>query len=133
MDFKNTIIILTSNLGSTTILDGITEVILEAREQVFEMLHITSGPSSSTGWTRSSVCSPDISRSRTDHGQPAGGQADPDRLSPEAKEYVADQGYDPVYGARPLKRFIQRKVETIWPGISSARALPRAPSSRWTW
>ena len=35
------------------------------------------------------------------------------RLSDQAKAYVADQGYDPVYGARPLKRFIQRKVETM--------------------
>ena len=34
-------------------------------------------------------------------------------LTPAAKDYVVDQGYDPVYGARPLKRFIQGKVETL--------------------
>ena len=34
-------------------------------------------------------------------------------ITPEAKEYIVEQGYDPVYGARPLKRFMQSKVETL--------------------
>ena len=34
-------------------------------------------------------------------------------MTPEAKSYIVDQGYDPVYGARPLKRFLQTKVETM--------------------
>ena len=36
-----------------------------------------------------------------------------DRLTPAAKTFIVDSGYDPIYGARPLKRFIQSKVETL--------------------
>ncbi|MGI6237330.1 MAG: ATP-dependent chaperone ClpB [Candidatus Excrementavichristensenella sp.] len=124
VDFKNTIIILTSNLGSTTILDGITPegvILEEARDQVFEMLRHHFRPEFLNRLDEIVLYKP-LTREEIgeivdliikDLNQRLEDKRILIRLSPEAKEYVADQGYDPVYGARPLKRFIQRKVETM--------------------
>jgi len=124
VDFKNTIIILTSNLGSPYILDGIDaegNISDSARSMVEAELKTHFRPEFLNRLdeivfykplTRNEIGSiidlmiKDLNR-RLDDKQISVA------LSPEAKQYVADSGYDPVFGARPLKRFIQRSIETL--------------------
>ena len=124
VDFKNTIIILTSNLGSTAILDGIGpdgQITAQTKEEVEGMLKRHFRPEFLNRLdeivfykplTRQEISGivdlliQDLNRRLSERQLTL-------RLSDQAKAYVADQGYDPVYGARPLKRFIQRKVETM--------------------
>ena len=124
VDFKNTIIILTSNLGSTAILDGIGpdgQITDQTKEEVEGMLKRHFRPEFQNRLdeivfykplTRQEISGivdlqiKDLNRRLTERQLSL-------RLTDKAKEYVADEGYDPVYGARPLKRFIQRKVETM--------------------
>ncbi|MGX8701857.1 ATP-dependent chaperone ClpB [Caproiciproducens sp.] len=124
VDFKNTIIILTSNLGSGTILEGIQpdgQISEEAKAQVHAMLRQQFRPEFLNRLDEivfyKPLTRPEIDRivdlliadlqKRLEEKQLGV------KLTPAAKEYVADQGYDPVYGARPLKRLIQSKVETL--------------------
>nr|WP_319487620.1 ATP-dependent chaperone ClpB [uncultured Caproiciproducens sp.] len=124
IDFKNTIIILTSNLGSSFILDGIQpdgQISEESKAQVYAMLRQQFRPEFLNRLDEIVFYKPltriEIDRivdlliadlqKRLEEKQLAV------KLTPAAKEYVVDQGYDPVYGARPLKRFIQSKVETL--------------------
>ncbi len=124
VDFKNTIIILTSNLGSQFILEGINdrgEISDEAREAAEGMLKASFRPEFlnrldeivfykpltkeevfgiielQTASLRARLKEKQISFELTD----------------EAKSFIVDASYDPVYGARPLKRYIQRSVETL--------------------
>ena len=123
VDFRNTVIIMTSNIGS--------QLIVEAGAQVDEALGagwrsgcarscaITSGPSSSTGWTTSSSSGRSAGRTwrrswtSSWRSWSSCWRARHLRLevTPEARELLAEQGYDPVYGARPLKRVIQRELQ----------------------
>ncbi len=123
VDFKNTIIILTSNLGSPYILDGITEdgkISDEARAAVENELKTHFRPEFLNRLdeivfyrplTRGEIGSivdlmvKDLNRRLEDKQLTV-------ELTDNAKNYVADNGYDPVFGARPLKRFLQRAVET---------------------
>ena len=123
VDFKNTIIILTSNLGSPYILDGITEdgrISDEARAAVENELKTHFRPEFLNRLdeivfyrplTRNEIGSivdlmvKDLNRRLEDKQLTV-------ELTDNAKNYVADNGYDPVFGARPLKRFLQRAVET---------------------
>ena len=123
VDFKNTIIILTSNLGSPYILDGITEdgkISDEARAAVENELKTHFRPEFLNRLdeivfyrplTRDEIGSivdlmvKDLNRRLEDKQLTV-------ELTDAAKNYVADNGYDPVFGARPLKRFLQRAVET---------------------
>lgn len=124
VDFKNTIIILTSNLGSSYILDGITEnneISEEAKEQVQKLLKTQFRPEFLNRLDEIVFYKPlakseigsivdlmikDLSRRLADKQIKV-------EIAEEAKAYIIDNGYDPVYGARPLKRFIQSKVETL--------------------
>lgn len=124
VDFKNTIIILTSNLGSSYILEGITdnnEISADAKEQVEKLLKSQFRPEFLNRLDEIVFYKPlakseigsivdlmikDLARRLED--KQIGVEADD-----EAKGYIIDSGYDPVYGARPLKRFIQSKVETL--------------------
>ena len=124
VDFKNTIIILTSNLGSTTILDGIApdgQVTEEAREEVLGMLKhhfrpeflnrldeiVFYKPLTKDEITRIiDLLVADLNRRMNQRQLSV-------RFTDRAKAFVAQEGYDPVYGARPLKRYLQRKVETM--------------------
>ena len=124
VDFKNTIIILTSNLGSQAILEGIDaqgNISEEARAQVDGLLRRQFRPEFLNRLdeivfyrplTKDEIFSivdlqmADLNRRLADKQLTA-------VLTPAARQYVVDQGYDPVYGARPLKRFLQRKVETL--------------------
>lgn len=124
VDFKNTIIILTSNLGSSYILDGITEnneISDEAKEQVQKLLKTQFRPEFLNRLDEIVFYKPlakseigsivdlmikDLSRRLADKQIKV-------EITDNAKAYIIDNGYDPVYGARPLKRFIQSKVETL--------------------
>ncbi len=124
VDFKNTIIILTSNLGSDYILDGIDEngvISDEAREQVSKVLKGHFRPEFLNRLdeivfykplTKKEIY-PIIDLMLNDlRGRLKSKQLDV-AVTDEAKDYIVKEGYDPVYGARPLKRFIQSKLETM--------------------
>ena len=125
VDFKNTIIIMTSNLGSSLILEGMDaqsgEITQEAKEQVQALLKQSFRPEFLNRLdeivfykplTKENISSivdlmlHDLEKRLSDRQLSL-------RLTPAAKSYLIDGGYDPVYGARPLRRFIQQKLETL--------------------
>jgi ATP-dependent Clp protease ATP-binding subunit ClpB len=124
VDFKNTIIILTSNLGSGIILDGIDshgQISEDARSKVSAMLKQEFRPEFLNRLDEIVFYKP-LGRDEIDKIvdlQIVGLQkrlADKQlgiRLTPEAKDFIIERGYDIMYGARPLKRFIQSHVETL--------------------
>ena len=125
VDFKNTIIILTSNLGSSAILEGIDEasgqITDSARKQVEGMLKTHFRPEFLNRLDEIVFYKP-LRRDEIDRIVDLQ-VADLNRrlkdkqltmtLTPAARSFVVAQGYDPVYGARPLKRFMQRSIETL--------------------
>jgi len=123
VDFKNTIIIMTSNLGSDRILDGITEsgeISEEARDSVHALLKRSFRPEFLNRMDEIVFYKPltkENIRGIVDLllADLAGRLSDR-RLSltvtDAAKTHIADAGYDPVYGARPLKRYLQTHLET---------------------
>jgi len=124
VDFKNTIIILTSNLGSPYILEGIKEngeISEEAREQVDGLLKQSFRPEFLNRLDEIVYYKP---LTKTEIGsivdlmtEKLAQRLEEKQLkltlTPAAKEFIIENGYDPVYGARPLKRFIQHKLETL--------------------
>ncbi len=124
VDFKNTIIIMTSNLGSQFLLDGIDtsgEISKYATDMVQNELRTHFRPEFLNRLDEVIMFKPltkeniggivdlllkDLNKRLADR------QLTID-LTDEAKQYVIDHGYDPVYGARPLKRFLQQNVETL--------------------
>ena len=124
VDFKNTIIILTSNLGSDIILDGIDEngeINEEARKGVTNILKRSFRPEFLNRLDETVFYKPLTKDNiygilgllikaldkRLSEKQLSV------RVTDEAKSYIADNGYDPIYGARPLKRYLQSHVETL--------------------
>ena len=124
VDFKNTIIILTSNLGSSAILEGIDEngnITEAARKQVEGMLKTQFRPEFLNRLDEIVFYKP-LTRNEIDKivdlqvADLKSRLSDKQltmRLTPAARSYIVAQGYDPIYGARPLKRFMQRSVETL--------------------
>jgi len=124
VDFKNTILIMTSNLGSPFILDGITpdgEISDEAKKQVDMLLKQSFRPEFLNRLDEIVYYKP-LGRAEiadivdlmiASLGKRLADKQLSVQLTPEAKEYIIDNGYDPIYGARPLARFIQRKAETL--------------------
>ena len=123
VDFKNTIIILTSNLGSPYILDGIEngEITAEARAQVDQLLRQSFRPEFLNRLDEIVYYKPlgkeeirgvvDLLLERLRHRL-----ADKQltlEVTDAAKDAIIEGGYDPIYGARPLKRYIQQKAETL--------------------
>ena len=123
VDFKNTIIILTSNLGSPYILDGIEngEITAEARAQVDALLRQSFRPEFLNRLDEIVYYKPlgkdeirgvvDLLLERLRHRL-----ADKQltlEVTDAAKDAIIEGGYDPIYGARPLKRYIQQKAETL--------------------
>ena len=124
IDFKNTIIILTSNLGSDYILEGINdkgEISKEAKEQVNDLLKKSFRPEFLNRLDEIVFYKPlkkeevtkildlliaDLEKRLEDKHITL-------ELTNNAKEYLIDNGYDEVYGARPLKRFVTKKLETL--------------------
>lgn len=124
VDFKNTILIMTSNIGSQYLLDGIDEagaIRPEAEEMVMGDLRNHFRPEFLNRLDETILFKP---LTRADIGgivdlllaDVNGRLADRElriSLTDEGKKFVADNGYDPVYGARPLKRYLQKHVETL--------------------
>ncbi|MGN0637151.1 MAG: ATP-dependent chaperone ClpB [Huintestinicola sp.] len=124
VDFKNTIIILTSNLGSDYILDGIdenNEITPEARAQVDKLLKTHFRPEFLNRLDEIVFYKPlskkeiypiiDLMLEKL-RQRLADKQLELE-VTDSAKELIVKEGYDPVYGARPLKRYIQSKLETL--------------------
>ncbi len=124
VDFKNTVIILTSNLGSNIILDGITkegDISEEARGEVSELLKRSFRPEFLNRLDEIVFYKPlseDNVRSIVDllikdlENRLKDKQLGIE-VTPSAREYIISSAYDPIYGARPLKRFIQSRIETL--------------------
>ncbi len=124
VDFKNTILIMTSNIGAGYLLEGIGtdgSIKEEAEKQVMEELRAHFRPEFLNRLDETILFKPltkeniggiihlivaDLNRRLADRELTIG-------LSPEAEAFIVDNAYDPVYGARPLKRYIQKYVETL--------------------
>ena len=129
VDFKNTVIILTSNLGSEYLLNGIDdqgEITLEARDNVDKLLKASFRPEFLNRLDEIILFKPlhknDIAKiidlSIADINRRIGDRNMKLEMTEAAKDYCVENGYDPQFGARPLKRYIQKNVETI-----AARAI----------
>ena len=124
VDFKNTIIILTSNIGSQYLLEGIDEngnIREEARDAVMGELRAHFRPEFLNRLDEIIMFKPltkenignIVDLMMADLNRRLADQEIRLELTDEAKSYIIDGGYDPVYGARPLKRFLQKNVETL--------------------
>ena len=122
VDFKNTVLIMTSNIGSRHLLEGVTgdEIPESVRESVMADLRKTFRPEFLNRIDETVLFKPltleeiaqivdlliaDVNTRLADKRITVS-------LDAKAKEWIADKGYDPVFGARPLKRFLQRHLET---------------------
>ncbi len=124
VDFKNTILIMTSNIGSSYLLDGIAEdgtIEESARNAVMNELRMHFRPEFLNRLDETILFKPltkgdigniihlivkDINARLSDREISI-------EITPAAESYIVEEGYDPVYGARPLKRFVQKHVETL--------------------
>ena len=124
VDFKNTILIMTSNIGSSYLLEGIDEngnIKPEAQNMVMNDLKNHFRPEFLNRLDETIMFKPltkanitniidllvkDLNRRLSDKELTV-------ELTPKAKDYIADHGYEPMYGARPLKRYLQKSVETL--------------------
>lgn len=124
VDFKNTILIMTSNIGSAYLLDGIDSmgnIKPEAQEMVMNDLRAHFRPEFLNRLDETILFKPltkqniggiidlmiaDVNKRLEDRELSI-------ELTQAAKDYIVENGYDPVYGARPLKRFLQKHVETL--------------------
>ena len=124
VDFKNTIIILTSNLGSSVILDGIDasgQISPEAKEQVNQLLKASFRPEFLNRLDEIVFYKPLTRKEITqivdlmlnDLKKRLAEKELGLAVTDAAKEWIVQEGYDPVYGARPLKRYIQQHLETL--------------------
>lgn len=124
VDFKNTILIMTSNIGSTYLLDGINEdgdISTAAREMVEGELKNHFRPEFINRLDEIIMFKP-LTKDNITHiidllitnlNKRIEDKGISIEISKEAKEFIVKQGYDPVYGARPLKRYLQKTVETL--------------------
>ena len=124
VDFKNTILIMTSNIGAQYLLDGIREdgtISDEAEKETMEDLRAHFRPEFLNRLDETIMFKPltkenigsivnlivdDLNRRLSDREISVS-------LTPKARDYIIDNAYDPIYGARPLKRFVQKHVETL--------------------
>jgi len=122
VDFKNAIVIMTSNLGSRFLLEGVTgdEIPESVRESVMAEVRRSFRPEFLNRIDEIILFKPltleeigqivdlllvDLNKRLTERRVTV-------TLNPAAKTWAAEKGYDPVFGARPLKRFLQRQIET---------------------
>ena len=124
VDFKNTILIMTSNIGASYLLDGIDSnghIGEEAEKLVMDELRAHFRPEFLNRLDETILFKPltkdnitgiikliidDLNRRLSDRELTV-------KLTPEAEAFIVENAYDPVYGARPLKRYIQKYVETL--------------------
>ena len=124
VDFKNTILIMTSNIGSQYLLEGIQEdgtISQQTQDLVQNDLRAHFRPEFLNRLDEIILFKP-LTKDNIGHivdllladlNKRLADQELSIELSPEAKQFVIDGGYDPIYGARPLKRFMQKNVETL--------------------
>ncbi len=124
VDFKNTIIILTSNLGSQFLLDGIDaqgNITEQARQSVTDLLHRSFRPEFLNRLDEIVFYKP-LSKENVNHiidllvdelNHRLSEKQLTVTLTENAKDFILEQGYDPAFGARPLRRFVQHTVETL--------------------
>ncbi len=124
IDFKNTILIMTSNIGSSYLLEGINEdgtISSEASERVENELKNHFRPEFINRLDEIIMFKP-LTKSNisgiiniliNDLNLRIADKDLTITLTEEAKQFIADNGYDPVYGARPLKRYLQKNIETM--------------------
>jgi ATP-dependent Clp protease ATP-binding subunit ClpB len=135
VDFRNTVVIMTSNIGSIHLLEGVTdtgEIHDDARERVMAELRAHFRPEVLTRVDDIVLFTPltlqEIERivdlQIADVRARLGERRIALELTAPARQLIAREGYDPVYGARPLRRFIQREVETRIGRALLAGALP---------
>jgi ATP-dependent Clp protease ATP-binding subunit ClpB len=123
VDFKNTVIIMTSNLGSDIILDGISEgeINPEAREAVDMLLKRSFRPEFLNRLDEIIYFKPlmreDVKKILSLATKSLSERLSENRISvsftERAEDYIIDSAYDKAFGARPIKRFISSKVETL--------------------
>ena len=124
VDFKNTILIMTSNIGSAYLLEGIEpdgSIRQDCQDRVMEQLRASFRPEFLNRLDEIILFKPltkenigaIVDLMVKDLNRRLASQEITLELTPAAKDYVAEGGYDPVYGARPLKRFLQKNVETL--------------------
>ena len=124
VDFKNTILIMTSNIGSSYLLEGIDadgNIEKESEQMVMNELRAHFRPEFLNRLDETIMFKPltkkdvgqivellvkDVNRRLVEREVSI-------ELTEEAKEFVVDSGYEPMYGARPLKRYLQKHVETL--------------------
>ena len=124
VDFKNTILIMTSNIGSSYLLEGIQEdgeISPACEEQVMHDLRASFRPEFLNRLDEIIMFKP-LTKDNISHivdlmmadlNRRLKDQEISLELTPDAKDFIIEGGYDPVYGARPLKRFLQKNVETL--------------------
>ena len=124
VDFKNTILIMTSNIGSAWLLEGIDErgeIRPESEEQVMNELRAHFRPEFLNRLDETILFKP-LTKDNIGHivdllladlNHRLSDKELTIRLTEKAKAYIVENGYDPVYGARPLKRYLQKYVETM--------------------
>ncbi len=139
VDFKNTILILTSNLGADALLDGIQSdgtISEDAKKSVDTLLHRQFRPEFLNRLDEivlyKPLTKPEITRIVdlliANLQKRLAEQQVTVKLTDAAKDAIVEQGYDPSFGARPLKRLIQRKIETALAKTLLAQALPQGSS-----
>ena len=138
VDFRNTVIIMTSNIGSEYLLDGATsdgEIKPDARERVMAEMRSHFRPEFLNRLDDIVLFKP-LTQAEIERivdlmfGDLRARLAERQltvEITPEARRFIAQQGFDPIYGARPLRRFIAREVETrIGRALLSGDAGPGA-------
>ncbi|MCR4588836.1 MAG: ATP-dependent chaperone ClpB [Lachnospiraceae bacterium] len=124
VDFKNTILIMTSNLGAQDLLEGIGEdgtISLAAQQQVQEQLRMHFRPEFLNRLDEIVLFKPltkdnisgIIGLIVADLNERLADKELTISLTPEAEKYIVEEAYDPIYGARPLKRYVTKYVETL--------------------
>ena len=124
VDFKNTILIMTSNIGAGYLLEGISEdgeIRPEAEELVMQELRAHFRPEFLNRLDETILFKPltksdircIINLLLSDLNERLSDKELTLEMTEEAKDFITDHGYDPVYGARPLKRYVQKHVETL--------------------
>ncbi|WAA10939.1 ATP-dependent chaperone ClpB [Fervidibacillus albus] len=122
VDFKNTVIIMTSNIGSEQLLEGMTngEIAEQTKKSVIDQLHLHFRPEFLNRIDEIILFKPlsypvveqiVVKLMKELEGRLSEQQIQL-KVDEQAKKFIAEHGFDPVYGARPLKRYIQREVET---------------------
>ncbi|OFI48396.1 ATP-dependent chaperone ClpB [Floricoccus tropicus] len=137
VDFKNTVLIMTSNIGSQYLLDGVTadgQIPEEVKSEVLEQLRVHFKPEFLNRIDDTILFTPlsldDVKGIVNKIVKQLSGRLEEQEIqleiSDEAKTWIAENSYEPAYGARPLRRFITREVETpLAKEIVSGKILPK--------